>query len=177
MTPRDRIDTLIDDTASRMTSAQPSDALRANVMSRIGAERTARLRAWRFGVASGVIASVALIALVSWRANSTITNPAISTPTVINPTILNSSANPTGVHVPASPLTSVARTVASDSEPSVVAALAEAERDWLSVPALEHPELLMTVKPLSEGAPVKTIDIEPIRVAPLVVPAIGDDNQ
>jgi len=47
----------------------------------------------------------------------------------------------------------------------------------MSVPALEHPEL-MTIKPLSDGAPVKAIDFQPIgRVAPLVVPAIGDDNQ
>lgn len=177
MTPRDRIDTLIDDTASRMTSARPSDALRTNVMARITNGHPSRF-AWRYVLAGSAAASIALVAFASWPSDLTVPNPTISNPTFVNPAILNSSANPTGVHVPASPLTSVTRTVAAGSGPSVVAVLTDAERDWLSrsVPALEHPEPLMTVRPLSEGAPIKAIDIEPIRVAPLVVLAIGDDN-
>ena len=58
----------------------------------------------------------------------------------------------------------------------VFATMSDADQEWLSrsVPALEHPEL-MTVEPLPEGAPIKAI--EPMRVAPIVVTAIGDDNQ
>lgn len=178
MTPLDRVDSAINEAASRLTSATPSDALSANVMSRIAVERSSRL-AWRYVFAGGAMASVALIALVAWPFNPTIPNPAISNPTIINPTVINASANPTALKNDSSSLTSVARTVAAhDSGQLALAAMVDAEQEWSNriVPALEQPEL-MTIKPLFEGAPVKTIDIEPIRMAPLMVRAIDDNQQ
>ncbi len=61
MTPLDRIDSVINEAASRITNAKPSDALRANVMSRIAAERPSRF-AWRYVFAGGEIASIGLVA-------------------------------------------------------------------------------------------------------------------
>jgi hypothetical protein len=178
VTPNTGIDTAINNAAARMTNATPSDALRAGVMSRI-AVAPPRLRAWRFGVAFGV-ASVGLVAFLVWphkgAPNPTISQLAISTPTLINPTIPNEPAHPTAGTAPTSPLTSVAQTVAANDSGRFVVTT-DADQMRMSVPALEHPELLTPVKPLSEGAPFKAIDIEPIRVAPLVVLAIGDDNQ
>lgn len=179
MTPLDRVDSAINDAASRMTTATPSDALRANVMSRVSHLRAPRFGGqagfarWRFLFAGGAIASVALVAFVMWPFNPTIPNPAIS-----NPTIINALADPTVAVNDPSSLASVARTVAAhDSGQLALAAMVDAEQEWSNriVPALEQPELL-TVKPLFDGAPVKAIDIEPIRITPLMVRAI-DDNQ
>lgn len=179
MTPRDRVDTIIDHAASRMVQATPSDALRANVMSRISVEKPSRF-AWRFAFAGGAIATVALVAFLSWPSKHTILNSPIADAKVGNFPIVDSSMHPTVALNSTSPLTSVARTVAANgSGELVVASLSDADQEWLSrrVPALEHPELMTPVKPLLEGAPIKAIDVEPMRVAPLVVPAIGDDNQ
>ena len=177
MTPHSPIDSAINNAASRMTSAKPSEAWRAKVMSRIAVERPAGFP-WRFVFAGGAIASVALVAFVSWPTNPTIPTPTIPTPTLINPTVINSKLDPTAAADATSPLLSVSRTAAAnDSGQLVLATLTDADQEWLSrsVPALEHPEL-MTVRPLLGRAQV-AIDIEPIRVAPLVVLAIGDDNQ
>jgi len=117
VTPLDRIDSVINDAASRMTNAKPSDALRANVMSRISVERPSRF-GWRYVFAGGAIASVALVAFAAWPHNAAVSQFAISTPTVINPTILTSPVNspaatdPTAAANRPSPLTSVARTAA-----------------------------------------------------------------
>jgi hypothetical protein len=186
MTPREPIDSLIDNTASRLTSATPSDALRANVMSRIASERRPRF-VWRYVFAGGALASIALVMFVTWPRNPAVPNPAIPTatiptPTLLNPTVINGTAsvNPTGVRTQTSPLASVVRTAAAhDSGHAAFASAAGTEQDWSSerVAALERPELIAPVKPLLEVAPFKTIDVEPIRVAPLVVRAIDDDNQ
>jgi len=175
VTPLDRIDSVINDAASRIVSAKPSDALRANVMSRIAIEKPSRF-AWRYVFAGGAIASVALVAFASLH-NRAIPNPTISTPTLINPTVINpmASANPTAAGASASPLPSMVRTTADESGRMVFAA--DADQAGMSIPALEHPELMTPVKPLSEVAPIKAIDVEPISVAPLTVRAIDGDNQ
>jgi hypothetical protein len=150
--------------------------LRANVMSRIAAEKKTARCAWRYVFAFGAIASVALVAFLSWPSNRAIHNSPITDQKIANSPLVDSSLNPTSAVNPASPLPSVARTASADDS-GRLAFTTDADQAGMSVPALEHPEL-MTVKPLFEGAPVKAIDaIEPIRLAPLVVPAIGDDNQ
>ncbi len=179
MTPHEPVDSAINEAASRLTSAKPSDAFRSNVMSRIAVTQPSRF-AWRYVFAGGAMASVALAAFVSWPNNPTISNLTIANPTVINPAVISSTiaAHPTAVKNASSPLTSIARTVAAtDGEQSVLAALSDTDPEWSSrmVPALEQAEP-MTIRPLS-GAPIKAIDIDPIRLAPLVVSAIGNNQQ
>lgn len=182
MTPHDRIDTAINEAASRLMSAKPSDALRASVMSRIHLRQgfggqVAELagRSWlRYVFAGGAIASVALVAFVSWPNNSTIGNPTISNPTLINPTVINSNANPTAALSAPSPVTSVVKTkrvertsARRDYAPSA------AELEWMAraTPALDTPDPL-ELKALE----LKSIDITPLGVAPLAVPALGDGS-
>lgn len=184
MTPRDvsrsnddRIDSAINDAASRMTHAKPSDALRANVMSRISAEQPARFP-WRFVFAGGAIASVALITFASWPSNSQFHNPTISNPTLVNPTVINGIAanNPTAAPNRPSPVMSVVTKNAARVDPAASFAPSEAELEWRSAnapPALERPAPLEKVKSLE----MKTIDnITPLTVAPLMVLALGDDG-
>jgi hypothetical protein len=178
MTPREPLDSLIDNAASRLTDAKPSDTLRANVMSRIAVERPSRFP-WRFVFAGGALASVALVAFVSWQRNPAISNLAVSNPTIsnpplINPTVINSSAHPTAGADASSPLTStVMRTAALATPPQTFHALNAAEQAWLErgVPALEDPKA-----PEVTTIHIAAIDIEPLRVAPLVVPALGDEQ-
>jgi hypothetical protein len=176
VTPHDPLDSAINQAASRLTSAKPSDALRAGVMARIASERPSRFP-WRFVFAGSAVAAMVIVGAVSFRAPMVSENPISNTP------IINASKtptpDPTGVKTPASPVTSVARTAAADDSGLVLATLTKSDEEWLQgkVRALERPELIVPVKPLFGGAPIKTIDIEPIRVAPLVVPAIDDNNQ
>lgn len=175
MTPQDPIDSAINNAAARMTGAKPSDALRANVMSRLRAERfggQARLRAWRFVFAGGAIASVALVAFASWPGNSAMPNPSISNPTLINPTVINSQTHPTAGIRTSSPVTSVN---AARIERAAVFTPSEAEMEWSAnaPPALERPDPLKKAETLE----LKLIDnITPLGIAPLVVPALGDDG-
>ena len=171
MTPLDPLDSAINAAASRLTNAKPSDALRANVMSRIAAEKKTSRFAWRFVLAGGAIATIALVAFTSLH-NSAVPNPTIPTPTLINPTVIN----PTIASNAPSPIASVVRTASADDSGRLVF-MADADPAGMSVPALEHPELMTPIKPLFDGAPVTAIDIEPIRMAPLTVRAIDDDNQ
>jgi hypothetical protein len=176
VTPNTGIDTAINNAASRMTNAKPSDALRASVMSRIAVDRPSRF-SWRLVLVGSAAASVALVVLSVFVLRNTNghVSPKLSTPSVAT-VAATAKADPTAATTPTSPLTSVARTIAADDSGRFVVT-ADADQTGMSVAALEHPEQLTPVKPLSETAPVKAIDIEPIRVAPLVVLAIGDDNQ
>ncbi len=170
MTPLDRIDFVISDAATRMTSAKPSDALRANVLSRIAVERPARF-AWRWVFAGGAVASVALMAVLSWPSNPTIPNSTISNPTVINPRIINASTNPTTIVGSASSTTSVVSTARIERTVQYAPSAAELEWRARATPALDHLDPL-EVKSLE----LKSIDITPLGVAPLTVPALGDGS-
>jgi len=174
MTPRDRIDLAIDHAAARMTHAQPSEALRANVMARIAVERPLR-GWWRYALASGAIASVGLIAAIAWPTTSTVIAPesgmAIMTSATKEP-----AAVPTSIADDASPLSSInrasiARVERTASRPLAVFPMSKAERDWRAraTPALEHPDPLEV-----QALELRTIDITPLGVAPLTVPALGE---
>lgn len=172
MTPHDPIESAINNAAARMTNAKPSTALRANVMARIAAERPSRF-AWRYVFVGGAIASVAVVAFVSWPANSAISQSTISNPTLVNPTVINSRVDPTTPAARTSPVTSVN---AARIERAASFAPSEADLEWSAnaPPALERPEPLERVKSL-EMKPIDTIT--PLGVAPLVVvPVLGDDG-
>lgn len=175
MTPLGPIDQLIDNAAARLTHARPSHAFRANVMARIAVAQPSRFQ-WRY-VFAGSAAAIVLAGVLTLREGGPVSPKPEALSAVNNaPTV---EADPTATKNDSSPLTSMPRTVAAhDSGQLAFASLAGAEQEWTGqvIPALEHPEL-MTVKPLFEGAPIKGIDIEPIRMAPLVVPTLDDINR
>jgi len=166
MTPREPIDSIIDIVASRLTDAQPSSALRANVMSRVAAERRPRF-VWRYVFAGGAIAAMAIVSVISFRST-----PLSDTPITSNP-IINASKTPavypTGVEPPTSSLPSVVKTARIERAANVEMSTAEIEWRARATPALAQADPL-EVKALE----LKSIDITPLGVAPLVVPALGD---
>jgi hypothetical protein len=166
MTPREPIDSIIDNAASQLTSANPSSTLRASVMSRVAAERRPRF-VWRYVFAGGALAAIAIVSVASFRS----ADGRISDTPIINTPIINASKtpaqNPTGVEPPTSPLPSVERVAAR----TAAVTMSTAEMEWRAraTPALDQPDP-MEVRALE----LKSIDIAPLGVAPLVVPALGD---
>lgn len=168
MTPNNQINTAIDNAASRITNAKPSTALRANVMSRIAAERPSRF-SWRYLFAGGAVAGIGLAAFLSWPSGQV--SPKLAAPGVVAlaPT---AKVDPTAPNSPTSPEMSVN---AARIERTASFTPSEADLEWSAnaPPALERPEPLERVKSLE----MKLIDnITPLAVTPLVVPTLGDDG-
>jgi len=160
----DELNAAINTAARQMTSAAPSPELRARVLSKLDAAQPRW--GWRLAIAGGAIGVVAIAAALTWRVQPiAVSSPAVASATAFAPGAETDA--PVYWIAPPSHVTLVMVAGFRDTATTVMPNVAELDWQTRAVPQLPALDAL-TIERIVQT----DISIDPIDIAPLVVPPL-----